>query len=44
MPLARLITDGLVMMDSAALMTLVDQWHLKAHTFQLPCGETMVML
>jgi hypothetical protein len=29
-------------MDSATLMTLVDRWHLETHTFDLPCGETMV--
>jgi hypothetical protein len=32
------------MMDSAALMALVDQWRLETHTFHLPCGEITVML
>jgi hypothetical protein len=32
------------MMNSAALMTLVDRWCLETHTFHLLCGETTVML
>jgi hypothetical protein len=44
LPLAHLVTDGLPMMDSVMLVALVDWWHLKTHTFHLPCGETMVML
>jgi hypothetical protein len=32
------------MMDSAALMTLVDRWCPETHMFHLPCGETTVML
>jgi hypothetical protein len=31
------------MMDSTALMALVDQWRLETHTFHLLCGEAMVM-
>jgi hypothetical protein len=42
--LARLVTDGLPMMDSSVLMALVDWWHLETHTFHLPCGETTVKL
>jgi hypothetical protein len=43
--LARLVTTrGLPLMDSAALIALVDRWHPKTHTFHLPCGETTVML
>jgi hypothetical protein len=42
--LARLLTGDLTVMDSTALMTLVDQWHPETHTFHLPCGETTVML
>jgi hypothetical protein len=44
LPLARLINGGLLMMDSAALMALVDRWRSKTHMFHLPCGETMVTL
>jgi hypothetical protein len=44
LPLARLVTGGLPMMDSATLRTLVNQWRLETHTFHLPCGETMVTL
>jgi hypothetical protein len=44
LPLARLVTGGLLMMDSTALMTLVDQWRTTTHTFHLPCGETTVTL
>jgi hypothetical protein len=44
LPLAQLVTDGLSMMDSAALMALVDWWRSETHTFHLPCGETTVML
>jgi hypothetical protein len=42
--LARLITGGLPLMDSAAFTTLVDRWRLETHTFHLPCGETAVTL
>jgi hypothetical protein len=44
LPLARLVTDGLLMMDSASLMALVDRWRLETHTFHLLCGETTVMV
>jgi hypothetical protein len=44
LPLAQLVTSGLSMMDSTALMTLVDQWRPETHTFHLPCGETTVTL
>jgi hypothetical protein len=44
LPLARLITDGLPFMDSAALMALVDRWRPETHMFQLSCGKTTVML
>jgi hypothetical protein len=43
-PLAQLVTNGLSMMDFAALMALVGRWHLKTHTFCLSCRETIVML
>jgi hypothetical protein len=42
--LARLLTSGLPMIDSTALMALVDQWHSETHTFHLSCGETTVMV
>jgi hypothetical protein len=32
------------MVDSTALMTLVDWWRSKTRMFHLPCGETTVML
>jgi hypothetical protein len=44
LPLARLIIDGLSMMDSTALMTLVDWCYPETHMFHLSCGETMVTL
>jgi hypothetical protein len=44
LPLARLIIDGLLMMDSTALMALVDQWRPETHTFHLSRGETTVTL
>jgi hypothetical protein len=44
LPLACLITGGLLMMDSAALMTLVDRWHTETHMFHLSCGETTMTL
>jgi hypothetical protein len=31
-------------MDAAALMALVDRWHLETHTFHLLSGEITVML
>jgi hypothetical protein len=42
--LVRLDIDGLPLMDSAALMTLVDRWHPKTHMFDLLCGKTMMTL
>jgi hypothetical protein len=44
LPLPRLITGGLPLMDSAVLTALVDRWHPETHTFHLACGETTVML
>jgi hypothetical protein len=44
LPLARLVSGHLPMMDSATLTALVDRWRLETHTFHLPCGETMVTL
>jgi hypothetical protein len=44
LPLARLVTGGVPLMDSATLMALVDWWWPKTHTFHLLCGETTVML
>jgi hypothetical protein len=35
LPLARLVTGDLPMMDPSALMALVDRWHPEIH---LPCG------
>jgi hypothetical protein len=32
------------MMDSAALMSLVDRWRPETDTFHLPCGEITVTL
>jgi hypothetical protein len=42
--LSHLITGGLPMMNSTALMALVYQWHAETHTFHLSCGETTVTL
>jgi hypothetical protein len=42
--LACLITDGLLMMDSAALTALVDRWRQETHRFRLPCGEITLTL
>jgi hypothetical protein len=42
--LARLVTHGLSLMDSATLIALVNRWRLETHTFHLPCGETTVTL
>jgi hypothetical protein len=44
LPLAHLISGGLPMMDSAALMALVDWWRPETHTFHLPCGKATVTL
>jgi hypothetical protein len=44
LPLARLVTGSLPMMDSVTLTTLVDQCCPKTHTFHLSCGETTMML
>jgi hypothetical protein len=44
LPLARLIIDGLSMMYSAALTTLVDRWRPETHMFHLLCGETTVII
>jgi hypothetical protein len=44
LPLARLITVGLPMMDSSALTALVDRWRPETHTFHLPAGELTVTL
>jgi hypothetical protein len=43
-PLARLITSGLPLMDSAAMIALVERWRPETNTFHLECGETTVML
>jgi hypothetical protein len=42
--LARLITDGLSMMDFAALMALMHRWRPETHMFHLKCGKTIVTL
>jgi hypothetical protein len=44
LPLARLITGGLSMMDPIALTALMDRWRPETHVFHLPCGKTMVTL
>jgi hypothetical protein len=44
LPLARLVSGHLPMMDSTALMALVDRWRPETHTFHLPCGEITVTL
>jgi hypothetical protein len=44
LPLVRLMSSDLPMMDSATLMPVVDRWRPETHTFHLPCGETMMML
>jgi hypothetical protein len=44
LPLARLITGGLPLMDSTTLMALEDRWRLETHMFHLACGETTVTL
>jgi hypothetical protein len=38
------MSGHLPMMDSTALMALVDRWRPETHTFHLLCGEIMVML
>jgi hypothetical protein len=43
LPLARLVTDGLLLMDSTSLIALVDCCHLKTHMFHLASTETTVM-
>jgi hypothetical protein len=44
LPLSRLINSGLSIVDFAALMTLINRWRLKTHTFHLSCGETTTTL
>jgi hypothetical protein len=44
LPLARLVTGGLPLMDSTALTALVDRWHPETHMFYLVCGKTTVTL
>jgi hypothetical protein len=44
LPLARLVSTHLSMMDSAVLTALVDWWRPETHTFHLPCGEITVTL
>jgi hypothetical protein len=44
LPLARLITHGLPLMDVAVLTALVDLWCSKTHMFHLPSSEIMVTL
>jgi hypothetical protein len=44
LPLARLVSGHLPMMDSATLTTLVDHWCPETHMFHLLCGEITVML
>jgi hypothetical protein len=44
LPLARIVSGHLLMMDSTALTALVDRWCLETHTFHLPCGEITVTL
>ena len=44
LPLARLVTTRLPMLDNAALTALVDRWRPETHTFHLPCGELTVTL
>jgi hypothetical protein len=44
LPLARLITGGLPMMNSTVLTALVDRWRPETHMFHLSCEETTVSL
>jgi hypothetical protein len=44
LPLARIMSGHLSLMDSAVLMTLVDRWRPETHMFLLPCGEITVTL
>jgi hypothetical protein len=44
LPLARLVSGHLPMMDSVALTALVDRWRPETCTFHLQCGEITVML
>jgi hypothetical protein len=44
LPLAWLVNRGLLLMDNAALTTLMDRWHPDTHTFHLPFGEITVTL
>jgi hypothetical protein len=42
--LVRLVVDGLPIMDTTTLFTLVDQWSPETHNLHLPCGEATVTL
>jgi hypothetical protein len=44
LPLARIVSGHLPMMDSAALTALVYWWCPETHMFHLPCGEFTVTL
>jgi hypothetical protein len=44
LPLARLVNMESLIMDSATLSSLVDQWRPETHSFHLPCGEATVTL
>ena len=44
LPLARVVNEGLPMMDGPLLTVFVDRWHPETHTFHLPCGVMTVTL
>jgi hypothetical protein len=44
LPLARLVNNGLSIIDSAALSALVDWWRPETNTFHLSCGLATVTL
>jgi hypothetical protein len=44
LPLARIVSGHLPMMDSTALTTHVNRWRPETHTFHLPCGEITMTL
>jgi hypothetical protein len=44
LPLARIVSGHQPMIDSTALMALVDRWRPETHMFHLLCGEITMMM
>jgi hypothetical protein len=44
LPLAKLVNNGLSIMDSVALLAPVNLWRLETHTFHLSCSEATMTL